>query len=137
MRILLDTNVILDVAQKREPFYSDAARILQQSDFERTHLHITGSTATDIYYLLRKAIGHEQAMAFIAELLNIVDVCGVDKIVLLKALMSELPDFEDAVQNAAAIQSQMDVIVTRDKSHFQASPLTVLNPAEFIAAHLP
>jgi predicted nucleic acid-binding protein len=136
MRILLDTNVVLDVAIEREPFEVVAVRILEASDFDRIHLFITASAATDVYYILRKSKGREFALGFLADLLNSVDVCQIDETVLLVALASDFLDFEDAVQNAAAIGSQIEIIVTRNKADYRTSSLTVLSPEEFAAAHL-
>jgi predicted nucleic acid-binding protein len=136
MRVLLDTNVILDVAQERTPFNASATRILRASDFERTHLFVTASSATDIYYILRKSAGRETAFVFLMDLFKVVDVCPVDKNILLEALASNFPDFEDAVQNAAAIETRVEIIVTRNKADYATSSLTVLTPDEFASAHL-
>jgi predicted nucleic acid-binding protein len=137
MRVLLDTNIILDIAQEREPFFATAVRILDASDFDQFHLFITASSATDIYYLLRKSDSREAALAFLSELLETIDVCLVDKNVLSNALGSPFLDFEDAVQNAAAIQSQIEIIVTRNKADYENSQLKVLTPEEFVTIHLP
>lgn len=136
MRVLLDTNVVLDIALKRQPFNENAVRILNASDFDRMHVFITASMATDVYYLVRKSKGREAASEFLADLLDLVDVCHVDRKTLSEALNSGFLDFEDAVQNAAAIESQIDIIVTRNKTDYRTSPLTVLTPDEFVAAHL-
>jgi predicted nucleic acid-binding protein len=136
MRILLDTNVVLDVALEREPFYPPAARILGASDFDRMHRFVTASMVTDIYYILRKSKGREHTLAFLTDLLSLVDVCRVDKNVLLKAMDSGFFDFEDAVQNAAAVTSEIDVIVTRNSADYRTSPLPVLTPDGFVAEHL-
>ncbi|MCD4728481.1 MAG: PIN domain-containing protein [Pirellulales bacterium] len=136
MRVLLDTNVILDIALERQPYYAPAARIIAASDFDRMHLFITASMATDVYYILRKFKGREHSLAFLADLLSSVDVCQVDKSVLVKALDSGFFDFEDAVQNAAAIESRIDAIVTRNKTHYKTSPLTVLAPEGLVAMYL-
>jgi predicted nucleic acid-binding protein len=136
MRILLDTNVVLDVALEREPFDAAAVPIINASDFDRIHLFITASMATDVYYLVSKSKGREAAFEFLADLPSLVDVCQVDRNVLAKALDSDFLDFEDAVQNAAAVDSQVEFIVTRNKQDYVASPLTVLTPEEFVAAHL-
>ena len=101
-----------------------------------SHLFITASAATDVYYILRKSDGRNTALAFLADLLKVIDVCRVDKSILLEALASGFLDFEDAVQNAAAIDSQIEIIVTRNKADYATSPLTVLTPEEFVAAHL-
>jgi predicted nucleic acid-binding protein len=137
VRILLDTNVVLDVAINRQPFYQAAARILDASDFGRIHLFITASSATDLYYVLRKEKGRQAGLGFIKRLLECVDACSVDKGILIVALDSGFRDFEDAVQNAAAIESQIDIIVTRDKADYRTSPLTIQTPDEFVVAHLP
>ena len=103
MRILLDTNVVLDVALAREPFCQAAEMILDASDFRRIHLFITASSATDLYYVLRKEKGRDIGLRFIRRLLEGVDACGVDKNTLIAAVNSAFLDFEDAVQNAAAV----------------------------------
>lgn len=136
MRILLDTNVVLDIALARPPFYETAAKLLKASDFQQFHLFITASSATDLYYVLRKEKGREVGLRFIAQLLEVADACSVNKETLKNALIADFADFEDAVQNAAAIESQIDVIVTRNKADYRTSPLPVFTPDEFVTTHL-
>ncbi len=136
MKILLDTNVILDVALKREPFYQAAAAVFKASDSNDWRLFITASIATDLYYVLRKEKGRDIAWQFIVQLLECVDVCLVNKPILEKALTSGFADFEDAVQNAAADHEGMDIILTRNKADFSMSALPILTPADFVSAHL-
>jgi predicted nucleic acid-binding protein len=136
VRILLDTNVILDVALARQPFCQAAEKILDASDFRRIHLFITASSATDLYYVLRKEKGRDIGLKFLRRLLESVDACSVHEVTLVAALASDFFDFEDAVQNAAAIESRIETIVTRDKAGYRTSPLVVLSPDEFVAAHL-
>jgi predicted nucleic acid-binding protein len=136
VRILLDTNVVLDVALAREPFCQAAQMILDASDFRRVHLFITASSATDLYYVLRKEKGRDIGLKFIRRLLEGIDACGVDQKTLIAALNSDFLDFEDAVQNAAAIDARIDAIVTRNKADYRTSPLAVMSPDEFVAAHL-
>ncbi len=137
MKILLDTNVVLDIALARQPFCQGAEKILNASDFDHFHLFITASSATDLYYVLRKEKGREVGLRFIKRLLECVDACNVDENILIAALTSHFLDFEDAVQNAAAVKSDIDIIVTRNKADYRTSQLTVLTPDEFILAHLP
>jgi predicted nucleic acid-binding protein len=136
VKILLDTNVVLDVALARQPFYQAAARILDASDFDKIHLFVTASSATDLYYVLRKEKGRDVGLKFIRRLLECVDACAVDEAILNVTLASDFRDFEDAVQNAAAIDSGIEIIVTRNTADYRASPLMVLGPEEFAAAHL-
>jgi predicted nucleic acid-binding protein len=136
VKILLDTNVVLDVALARQPFYQAAIRILDASDFDRIHLFITASSATDLYYVLRKEKGREVGLRFIRRLLECVDACSIDERILIAALGSDFIDFEDAVQNAAAIEANVEIIVTRNKTDYAGSALTVLLPDEFVAKYL-
>jgi len=101
-RLLLDTNIILDIALKREPHFEFSSKIFELIDKKRINGYITESIVTDIYYISRKEKGNEIAIEFISNLIEIVDVIGVDKIIILKALKSNLKDFEDAVQVSAA-----------------------------------
>ena len=137
MKILLDTNVVLDIALARQPFCQTAEKILDASDFDRIHLFITASSATDLYYVLRKEKGREIGLRFIKRLLECVDACNVDEKILIAALTSHFLDFEDAVQNASAVESDIDIIVTRNKADYRTSQLTVLTPDEFALTHLP
>ncbi len=136
MNILLDTNVILDIALERQPFCLAAARILETSDFDRLHLFISASMATDVFYVIRKEKGKDVGLAFLKDLLNAVDVCKVDKDILFLALESDFDDFEDAVQHFAAIDSEIGFIITRNKKDFAASSLKILEPEEFVGEYL-
>jgi predicted nucleic acid-binding protein len=137
MKILLDTNVVLDIALKRHPFYEAAVEVFEASNFDTVHLFITASIATDLYYILRKEKDHETAIAFITDLLKCMDACKVDKGTLLEAIGSGFPDFEDAVQNFAAVESAVEMILSRNKNDFGSSSLRVLTPDEFVKGHLP
>jgi predicted nucleic acid-binding protein len=132
MKVLIDTNVILDIALKRQPFFEDAARLLKAAGSPKLQFYITATTVTDLYYIIRKAKGRAEALGFVRDLLVIVDVAGVDRLVILDALDSDLSDFEDAVQCAAAEQENISTIITRNEADFAQSGLTVLSPSAFL-----
>ena len=117
-RLLLDTNIILDIALKREPHFEHSSKIFELIDKKRIIGYITASTVTDIYYISRREKGNEIAIEFISNLIEIIDVIGVDKSTIVKALKSNLKDFEDAVQVSAAENYEIEIIVTRNKSDF-------------------
>ena len=131
-RLLLDTNIILDIALKREPHFELSSKIFELIDKKRIIGYITASTVTDIYYISRKEKGNKIAIEFISNLIEIVDVIGVDKSIIVKALKSNLKDFEDAVQVSAAEYYEIEIIVTRNKSDFLNSGLEILTPKELI-----
>jgi predicted nucleic acid-binding protein len=131
-RILLDTNIILDIALKREPHFELSSKIFELFDKKHITGYITATTVTDIYYIARKEKGNEIALEFISNLIEIIDVIGVDKGIIVKALKSNLKDFEDAVQASAAEYYEVEIIVTRNKSDFLNSGLEILTPKELI-----
>src|SRR5258705_9139597 len=100
MRILLDTDVILDILLKREPFY-EAGNAIWQANFEgHCEAYISAITPVNVYYVARKAKGAIDAHQAVRELLNGINICTVDELVLEAAVASPISDFEDAVQHA-------------------------------------
>lgn len=133
MKVLLDTNVILDIVLERQPFVEAAVNLLRTSQRDdRLRFFVTATTITDLYYITRKAKGRVVALNFIADLLQVIDVAGVDKAVIMQALQSEIVDFEDAIQESAAIQQSIDILVTRNTVDFQNAVLKVHTPESFL-----
>jgi len=130
--LLLDTNVLLDIALKRQPFYEDALRLLDLMDSGHVTGHVTATTVTDIYYVARRHSSHKEAIEFIMDMTAIVEVLGVDKETILHALANEHGDLEDAVQSSAALMHRMDVIITRNTGDFRASEIPAMHPKDFL-----
>ena len=130
--ILLDTNVILDFAMKRGEHYVSALGIMKEIASGRLNARISSSQITDIYYFLEKEFSHEDAVKAIADLVGSIRILRVDEYTIKSALVSGMPDFEDAVQTAAAKNSGIDIIVTRDKEGFSNSGMHVYSPVEFL-----
>ncbi len=133
-RVLFDTNIILDIALKRTPYYADARSLFKLIDERAIAGSISATTVTDIYYVAKKESGHEKSIAFLRDILEIFDVLGVDRKIVKEALDSEIKDFEDAIQFCAAKGHNLDVIITRNTKDFKGSQLKVLTPKEFLKA---
>jgi predicted nucleic acid-binding protein len=132
MKLLLDTNILLDIVLKRQPFVVQAAQVFTTAQHQKFPLYMTATTITDLFYIVRKAKGKDIALAFIEDLLQYVDVAAVDKLVILRALKLGLADFEDAVQVGAAEKAGVDLIITRNEPDFQNATIRVLNPGQFL-----
>lgn len=115
MRIVLDTNIILDIALKRIPFYEDSAKLISKIGLGELNGFITATSITDIYYIARKSQGHDTTLSFITSLFTFISILGVDSKVILKPLKSDIRDFEDAIQANAAYINQIDYLITRNK----------------------
>ncbi|MDR2962552.1 MAG: PIN domain-containing protein [Bacteroidales bacterium] len=133
-RILLDTNVVLDFALKRELFYENAQAIVVEIANGSVEGYITASMATDIFYVLQKTNGHTFASHTFDDLLILFNVLSVYKEDVYLAHKMGWNDFEDALQTHVAMRNEMDAIVTRNTKDFaSAAHIQILTPQEFIA----
>ena len=131
MRVLFDTNVLLDAILEREPFVSDAAFLLEIVDAGKLEGFVSATTVTDIYYLVRKQTRSAAiALAAVTALIASMTVCSVGREILEQAVTSSGSDFEDSVQIACATSLGLEAIATRDTSGFSSSPAPVLSPTE-------
>jgi hypothetical protein len=92
--------------------------------------------ATDVFYVMRKIKGKAIGLTFLKDLLDTVDVCKVDKRILLLALESDFADFEDAVQHFAAADTEVEMLITRNKRDYTTASLKVMEPEEFVDIYL-
>jgi len=134
VRVLFDTNVVLDHLLEREPHVDSAEQLLGLVDTGTLEGVICSTTATTIHYLAAKAVGATAAMDYLRELLAIFDVACVDREVLRGALDLGFSDFEDAVLHEAARSAGAAAIVTRDGNDFARSVIPVFSPTELLAA---
>ncbi|MBW4549636.1 MAG: PIN domain-containing protein [Aphanocapsa sp. GSE-SYN-MK-11-07L] len=126
MRVLIDTNVVLDFLQEREPFVENAARLFERIDVGEIEGFIAATTITNIYYIIRRVAGRVAAQDAITQVLSDLNICAVDLKVLEQALALNFEDFEDAVQYACAVVHGVDAIVTRDASGFINAEIPVV-----------
>lgn len=133
MRVLLDTNIILDVLLEREPFVIASAAVLARVERGDVAAVVGATTVTTIHYLATKTVGSAAAREAVAEMLGILQVAAVNQSVIKAALESPLADFEDAVLLEAARACGAQAIVTRNVRDFVAGDLPVYEPTELLA----
>ena len=131
MRVFLDTNVILDIIQRRVG-YDDAALIMQKSENGEYSLYTSSLSMVNIAYILRKYYRGESLYHLLEELGDIIGVITVSSEAYHKALQSRALDFEDAIQLFSAIESDMDCIVTRNVQDFIFDKLPIYTPFDFL-----
>ena len=133
MKLLIDTNIILDAMMIREPWAESAQDIILAIAEEKAEGYITASSVTDIYYLLRKHLkDKEQTKKAIIGLLSIVNVLDVNGIDNEKAFDLPLSDYEDAVLVCCGKRHKMDRIVTRNTKDYKDSPVQAVEPDEIM-----
>ena len=134
MNVLIDTNVILDVMVRREPFFHDSNMVLEKAERGEFAAWLCATTITTLFYLMRRHLGASDAIQRIRDLTSFCAIATVDRPVIDKALLSPFSDFEDAVLDAAALACGATCIVTRNGTDFRHSTLLIYSPAEFLAA---
>ncbi|MDR1922062.1 MAG: PIN domain-containing protein [Candidatus Adiutrix sp.] len=133
MKVLLDTNVIMDALQERRPFDMEAEEILKRGQDGEIDILFTANAATDIFYLYSKARGVKSAHTAIEFLLNTYGVVDITHGDCLGALKIPIEDFEDALAAECARKAGVDYIVTRDdKFQGGTSPVTAISPAALL-----
>ena len=126
MRLMIDTNIILDVLLEREPFFEHSKEVLKLCEDKKIHGFISASTATDIYYLVRKALGStDDVYNALGNTLNIVKVLTVTNEDVNKAFTQRAKDFEDCLLAVCSISNKCDGIVTRNKKDFESFGITL------------
>jgi predicted nucleic acid-binding protein len=133
VRVLVDTNIVLDFLLQREPFFQDADLLFQAIDAGQVVGYVTATTLTDIFYIARKHTRSlEQARQAVLETLAAMVICPVNRAVLEAAFRSGLVDFEDAVQIFCAVEQGLDAILTRDAKGFLSSSIPVISIQELL-----
>ena len=130
MKILFDTNIVLDVLLDREPFSEMACMLM--AEVERGHFKafLCATTVTTLYYLIQKVVDRKKADKAIRQLLELFDIALVNKAILEKALFSGFRDYEDAVIYEAALKTGVQAIVSRDIQGFKQAHIQVYTPEE-------
>ena len=134
MRVLIDTNILLDVLLNRALFVQDAVDVLNISDKD-VKKYVSATTITDIYYIAYKELRDKEIVRdLIKRLLKIVHIADVSEQEIILAIDSGWDDFEDSVQNAVAESHKFDAIITRNISDFKESSILIISPKDFVGS---
>ena len=126
--MLVDNNVLIDVALRRQPFFSPAVELLERLAQDPGRGFMAWHTVSTFYYIVQQTLGDERTRSIIAELSGFLTVASITHESLLYALSLSMTDFEDAMQVAAAQAAGAEHVVTRDISDFTNSPIPAITP---------
>lgn len=136
MKVFVDTNVLLDVIAKREPFYADSATIWTLSETGRIEGLVSAITFTNLFYVVRKLADAKTARRVMILLRESFTPTPCDASVLNLAIDSDFKDFEDAVQYYSAVQANADCMVSRNPNDFpRGADCPILTPSEFLTTY--
>lgn len=137
MRVMLDTNVIIDVLQRREPWFEAGSKIFLAAAAKQITGCITAKQSADIHFFSRKQFKgmdnvDEKARQVVLKLFSLFEVIDTLAVDCQDAFGIENNDYEDAILIASAYRAGVDIIVTRNLEHFQESPVKVCSPTELV-----
>jgi predicted nucleic acid-binding protein len=134
-KLLIDTNIVIDLLSKRKEFYQDAAQLFSRADQNQLKLTISSLTFANTNYILSKLKSSKDAREILRKFKVLVDLLPLnDKITELALSDENFTDFEDGLQYYSALENDVDIIITRNKKDFKSSRLPVLTSREFLAS---
>lgn len=133
MRVLIDTNIVMDVLLARRPFVESASRIFSLVEQSKIEASLCATTVTTVDYLLTQSLSRDEARQALRGLLDLFKIAPVNRSVIEKALRSKIEDFEDAVLEQAACLVGAEAIITRNTKDFGRSSIKALDPAELLS----
>lgn len=136
-KLFLDTNIVLDLLAKRDPFYNEAALLFSLADKKKVQLSVSTLTFATVNYILSRQTSAIEAKMILRKLRLLVDVVSLDeKVVDLSLDDSDFSDFEDALQHYSALEYEVNILITRNLKDFQNARLPVMTAAQFIESSM-
>lgn len=133
-RILIDTNIVIDLLAMRKDFYDEAADLFSRADKKELNLAISALTFANTNYILTKLKSAKEAREILRKFKLLVEIVSLDdKITQLALSDDNFTDFEDGLQYYSAMENHIDIILTRNKRDFKNSKIPVLTAKEFLA----
>jgi len=133
MRILFDTNVVLDVLEERAPYHTNATTLFSAVDRGWLIGLLCPTTITTIHYIARQTLGAAKSREHLRKILGMFTIAPVTHAIMVDALELRFPDYQDAVLHEAAASADATAIVTRNTKDFHRSRLRIYSPAELVA----
>ena len=132
MIVLIDTDVLIDVALNREPYFSDSAGILDLIESGFPKAFIAWHSIANFYYITEEQNKKKNSVQFIRELLQFINIAPTTTKDALLATTLSFNDFEDALQVSAAQVCNAKYIITRNIKHYKLSPIQAITPSQFL-----
>ena len=134
-RLLVDTNIVIDLLAKRKEFYKPASVLFTLSDNRKIKLAITSLTFANTYYLLSRELNSAKAKGILRKFKLLVNILPMDDKIIDLSLNSDFKDFEDAIQYYSALENKLDIIITRNLKDFKLSKIPVMTANDYLSMH--
>jgi predicted nucleic acid-binding protein len=131
-KIFVDTNIVIDLLAKREPFYRAAQELFTLSDKKEVQLQISSLTLANAYYSIVRHYKSVDAKKYLSKFKVLVEILPLEDKAIELALASDFVDFEDGLQYFTAMDYESDIILTRNKKDFKTSKLPLMTAEEYL-----
>ncbi len=132
-KIFVDSDVIIDFFTDREPFVNPASKIFELNESGLVQIYISAVSLNNIYYIVRKFLGHKDTIKIVEELVEITEIIGTTKKEIVQALKNDFKDYEDSVQYSSALNIKgLDAIVTRNTKDYIKAKLPIFTSESYI-----
>ncbi len=134
-KVFVDSDVIIDFFTDREPFANPASKIFELNELDKIQIYISAVSLNNVYYIVRKYIGHNDTIKIIEELVEICEIIGTTKKEIVQALKNEFKDYEDSVQYSSALNVKgLEAIITRNTKDYTKAKLPVFTSESYLKA---
>jgi predicted nucleic acid-binding protein len=133
VKILIDTNIIIDNALEREPFWNASEQVLSLIEKGTIAGYISASTFSDLYYIIRKARGRDWTLTYLKQLITFCQIATVNQAAIIMAFTTNFQDFEDSIQYSTSVVNKLDAIITRNPQDFPIVTPRIITPEQLIA----
>lgn len=131
-KLFVDTNIVIDLLQKREGFYKEAQELFTLADQMKVKLYISSLTIANTHFILSRYYNSNDTRKILSKFKILVEVLPMDNKIIELALTSDLKDFEDAIQLYTALENYSDAIITRNKKDFKKQTIPILTAKEYL-----
>lgn len=132
-KIFIDSDVVIDFFTDRAPFANPASEIFELNERNEIQLYLSAASINNIYYIVRRFLGHKPTLKIIEELADITEIVGTSKQEILQALKNNFKDFEDSIQYSCALTvNGLEAILTRNIKDYSKSKIAVLTPENYL-----
>lgn len=132
-KLFIDSDVVIDFFTDREPHANPASELFELNEKGSVKLFLSAVSINNIYYIVRKFLGHRKAIEVIETLTEMTEIIGTTKTEIVQALKNDFSDYEDSVQYASALTvKEIDAIITRNTKDYRNSSIAIMTPLNFL-----
>ncbi len=132
-KIFIDSDVVIDFFTDRTPFANPASEIFELNEQGRIKLYLSAASINNIYYIVRRFLGHKDTLKIIEELAEMAEIVGTTKKEIIQALKNDFKDFEDSIQYSCALTIDgIEAILTRNVKDYTKSKIAVFTPENYL-----